>query len=318
MIVPKSLGRGDRVAIVSPASAVKPEYIDGAARFFEAEGFEPVVMPHAKGPADGSYAAADADRLADLTAAYADPSVRAILCARGGYGCNHLLPHIDPVLVSADPKWLIGFSDVSALHVLSQHAGVVSLHSPMAKHLTELPPDHYCTRALMRILTGGLPVEYSTAPHPLNRPGQATGRLVGGNLAVINGLAATPFDPLTTGNVSLRLAPGNVAPDNVAHPVVLFIEDIGEQIYEVERMLLRLKMAGRLDSLAGLIVGHFTDYRPDRNHADMYHMISGTVGGDFPVAFGFPAGHTDDNLPLPLGANVTLTVTPTATTLKFA
>lgn len=291
------------MAIVSPASAVREEYIDGAARFLRSAGFEPVIMPHAKGPADGSYASSAANRLADLVEAYGDSSVRAILCARGGYGCVHLLEGLDPALISADPKWLIGFSDISALHALSRLAGVVSLHSPMAKHLTLLPPDHYCTRTLMGILTEGLPCEYRIDPHTYNRQGEATGRLAGGNLAVINGLADTPFDPL-----------------DEPESTILFIEDVGEQIYEIERMLIRLHLAVSSTDLR-LIIGHFTDYRDDRNHADMYAMIDALLArypeARFPVVFGFPTGHMDDNLPLPLGAGTTIQVSSDKVNLKF-
>lgn len=301
VITPASLKPGDRIAILSPASIVNPDYIDGAANLLASEGFEPVIMPHAKGPACGSYAASDSDRLADLTDAYRDNSIRAILCARGGYGCNHLLDRLPTELIMGDPKWLIGFSDISALHALSQHAGVISLHAPMAKHLTQLGADHYCTRALIRILREGLPVEYFIPPHPLDRQGDAVGILIGGNLAVINGLAATPFDPLAT---------------QLDSPKILFIEDISEAIYAVERMLIRLKLSGQLDNLAALIVGQFTEYRADRNHPDMETMISGLLDEvNYPVLFGFPAGHTDDNLPLPFGAHATLSVTSDGSTL---
>lgn len=304
MTVPSLLKPGDKVAIISPATIVNPEYIDGAARFLASQGFTPVVMPHAKGPAHGSFAASDSARLSDLADALKDPSVRAILCARGGYGCNHLLDKLPASLIAADPKWLIGFSDVSALHALWQHCGVVSLHAPMAKHLTLLPADHYCTRAMMRILTEGLPVEYFANPHPLNIVGEAHGTLVGGNLAVINGLAGTPYDPFATPRR------------------ILFIEDISEAIYAVERMLIRLRLSGQLGNLAGLVVGSFTEYKPDRNHPDMETMISRllaeTTGVDFPVAFGFPAGHTDDNLPLALGAEARLSVCREGTILTLS
>lgn len=305
-LLPPALKPGDKIAIISPATTVKPEYIDGAVEFLTAEGFRPVVMPHAKGPADGSYAASEDDRLTDILSSLRDPEVRAILCARGGYGCNHLISRIPAALIHHDPKWLIGFSDVSALHAMYQRAGVVSLHAPMAKHLATLPPDHYCTRALMRILKEGLPVEYLVPAHPLNIPGEARGILVGGNLAVINGLGGTPFDP-----VQSALANGHERP-------ILFIEDISEAIYAVERMLIRLHLSGQLHRLGGIIFGAFTEYRPDRNHPDMETMISrllDRIGLRIPVAFGFPAGHIDDNLPLPLGASVILSVTHEATIL---
>lgn len=310
MTTPDSIRPGDKIAIISPASVVNPDYIDGAARFFEAEGLSPVIMPHAKGPAHGSFAAPDYARLRDLTDAYSDPDIKAILCARGGYGCNHLLTDIPLTLVSQNPKWLIGFSDISALHALSLHAGVVSLHAPMARHLTLLPPDHYCTRALMRILSDGLPTEYIVPHHPLDIPGFAQGPVIGGNLAVINGLAATPFDPFAI----LESLPDDTKP-------ILFIEDISEAIYAVERMLIRLRLSGALSRLGGIVVGAFTDYRPDRNHPDMYSMISDLIRPlnlGIPVAFGFPAGHIDDNLPVPLGAFAALCVENDAVTLSFS
>lgn len=305
MITPPNLSHGDRIAVLSPASVVNPAYIDGAARFLGAEGFSPVIMPHAKGPAQGSFAASDEQRLADIIEALTDPSVRAIFCSRGGYGCNHLLDKIPINLVSDNPKWLIGFSDISALHALWNKAGVVSLHAPMAKHLTLLPADHYCTQALLRLLTRGLPLKYSVAPHPFNISGQASGRLIGGNLAVINGLAATPFDPLANA---------------YSEDTILFIEDIAEKIYAVERMLIRLILAGSLQCCKAVVIGSFTDYSPDRNHPDMETMIRRLLRSHslhMPVAFGFPAGHTDDNLPLPLGAHATISVSDNDTTLSF-
>lgn len=307
MKIPPKLQPGDTIAILSPASVVREEYIDGAVRTLESLGYRARVMPSAKGPSCGSYAASDDARLADLTAAYADPAVRAILCARGGYGCNHLLGRLDPALIASDPKWLAGFSDVSALHALSARAGVASLHGPMAKHLTLMGPEDECTLLMHRILSEGLPAAYTVPPAPFNRPGRAEGRLTGGNLAVINGLAATPFDPL--------------AAENLTDRPILFIEDISEAIYAVERMLIRLHLSGALRSIAGLIVGAFTEYRPDRNFADMNGMISGLIdriGLDIPVAFGFPAGHVDRNFPLVLGAKTTLDVMPEATRLVMS
>lgn len=305
MTTPKTLSPGDRVAIIAPASPVNPDYIDGAARFLAAAGFIPEIMPHAKGPAHGSYAAPDDDRLSDIVSALQEPDISAILCARGGYGCNHLINRIPPEMIAADPKWLIGFSDISALHALWQHAGVVSLHAPMAKHLSLLPPDHYCTAALMKLLKDGLPFEYDIPTDPRSRTGNATGRLTGGNLAVINGLAATPYDPLKSAET----------------PLILFIEDIAEKIYAVERMLTRVILTGVMRHVKALIVGHFTEYTPDRNHADMESMIIDLLDRynlTMPVVFGFPAGHTDDNLPLPLGSEVRLSITPGNTLLSFS
>lgn len=302
MQIPPNLRSGDRIAILSPASIVNPVYIDGAADFFRSEGFEPVVMPHAKGPASGTYAASDSNRLSDLFEAYADPSIRAILCARGGYGCNHLIDKIPCSLIADNPKWLLGFSDVTALHSLSLKAGVVSLHSPMAKHLSTLPHEHYCTREIMHVLTRGLPVNYEVRSHQLAVTGHAEGILVGGNLAVFNGLADTPFDPLSKQG-----------------PKILFIEDISEQIYAVERMLIRMRLSGRLEEVTGIICGQFTEYRSDRNFPDMETMLRQTLGNlGIPLALDFPAGHIDDNLPLAIGAKTSLTVSPEKTALTLS
>ncbi len=314
-INPPLLHPGDHIAIISPATIVNPDYIDGACRHLRREGFVPVVMPHAKGDACGSYAASDADRLSDLIEAYRRPEIKAILCARGGYGCNHLLPRIPFELLRDNPKWLIGFSDISALHALSLRAGLMSLHAPMAKHLTLLPDDHYTTQALFDILRKGLPHTYTIPSSPLSKPGTAQGILVGGNLAVINGLAATPFDPLAPD------AADNIIPGKDT-PVILLIEDISEAIYAVERMLIRLILSDTIFRIKGLIIGQFTEYRPDLNFTDMESMISRLLA-DFapdlkiPIAYQFPVGHVDENLPIPLGSMATLAITPTTTTLTM-
>lgn len=304
IIIPPSLSAGSKIAILSPATIVNPDYIDGAERLLSDEGFSPLVMPHAKGPASGSFAASDADRLSDLLDAWSNPEINAIFCARGGYGCNHLIDKIPLSLVRENPKWLIGFSDISALHALSLRAGVASLHSPMAKHLTELGVADPATIRLLQILRSGPHgLEYSTQSHPLSIPGVAEGRLVGGNLAVINGLAATPFDPIARAD---------------SEDTILFIEDISEAIYAAERMLIRLRLAGHLQKMKGIVAGQFTEYRPDRNYQDMEHMIAAvTEGLGIPVAMGFPAGHVDLNFPLPLGCKARLSVSPHSTSLSF-
>lgn len=305
MIYPERLNSGDRIAIISPATTVKEEYIDGAVRLLREEGFAPVVFPNAKGPASGSFASSEECRLADLKAALHDPSVKAVLCARGGYGCVHLLPHFTDAEIRENPKWLIGFSDVSALHALWQRAGVASLHAPMAKHLTLEGSDDVCTRQLIGILKGETVMAYDAPSHPFNRQGIAEGRLVGGNLAVLNGLAGTDADLL-----SLQCDEG----------VILFIEDISEAIYAVERMLIRLSLSGALHRIKGLIVGQFTEYRPDKNFGSMEEMVDsllercGVTG--IPVAFDFPVGHVALNYPLIEGAAVRLSVSSEGVALQ--
>lgn len=306
MIFPEKLKKGDKVAIISPATIVKEEYIAGACARLRERGYIPVVMAGANGPADGSFASGREQRLADLLSSLEDPEIKAILCARGGYGCVHLLPGIPMQVVRNNPKWLIGFSDISALHALWIRAGVASLHAPMAKHLTIEPDDDPSTLHLFHILEEGVEVDYSVPPHPFNRYGHAEGILRGGNLAVLNGLASTPYDILALS-------------DN--EEVILFIEDISEAIYAVERMLMRLYLSGTLSGIKGLIVGQFTEYRPDRNHDSMEAMIHKLLtryGIDsIPVAFGFPVGHVTLNYPLPEGGKASLCVNSEGVELKI-
>lgn len=306
LIIPAPLPKGATIAIVAPATTVKKEYVEGAASFLTTKGYEPLVMPAVLGPAAGTFAASHESRLSDLLNAVENPLVGAILCARGGYGCVHLIA--DRTLAAAvtrHPKWLIGFSDISALHALWHSCGVASIHGPMAKHLTTERPDDPCTTKMMEMLAGNPGMDYTFPSSPHNRPGRATGELRGGNLAVLNGLAGTPFDMLA------------VAGDE---DVILFIEDISEKIYAVERMLMRLHLSGSLSRLKGLIIGQFTEYNPDRNFGSMEAMIDALLTRcgitDIPVAFNFPAGHVSENYPLIEGSMAELDVTSTSVTLK--
>ena len=299
MIRPRPLKKGDRIALLSPASIINPDYVDGAARTIATLGYEPVVMPHTLGR-HGSYSGTTAERLADLTAALTDPTIRAIICSRGGYGAVHLLDALSKLPLTADPKWLVGFSDISALHALMASQRIMSVHASMAKQLAE-GPDTRPTRLLLDILGGnGVTLEWSATPEAPNRPGEATGTLRGGNMAVLEGLAGTLFD--------------NYPPDSI-----LFIEDIGEPIYKIERMLYRLRLSGILRQLKGLVVGRFTEYTTDPNDATMERMIADmTAATSYPIAFGAPVGHIgSDNLPLLHGAEATLSVTAEGAILNF-
>ncbi len=307
MIRPPKLRDGDVVAIVSPASVVRREFVEGAVQRLRDLGLKVTVMPHAVDSQCGSFASQTAERAADLLAAWRNPDVKAILCARGGYGCVHLLPYFKAEELKGNPKWLIGFSDVSALHAMLYRAGVMSLHSPMAKHLALEPEDDEATVWLMRLLTKDTGIDYRLNPHPLNRQGEARGILRGGNMAVLDGLSATPYNIL------------DVSPDE---EVILFIEDIAEPLYKIDRMLWRLKLNGTLDNIKGLIVGQFTEYKPDANWPDAETLISTRLKEwgltELPVVFGFPVGHVTRNLPLIEGASATLSVSPAGTRLTTA
>lgn len=287
MITPPLLRPGDTIAIVSPASGIASELIDGAAAAIEREGFKPLVMTRAKGVC-GSFSGSAGERLDDLQGAIDDPEVKAIICSRGGYGAVHLLDK----LKLTRPVWLAGFSDISALHAFWSSNGVKSIHSSMAKELTlSQCANNEANRRLFQILRTGKMPDQEWAALPLNRQGRAQGIIRGGNLAVLDGLVGTPCDLLSQ-------------PDSI-----LVIEDIAEPIYKVERMLYRLRLSGAFERLKGLIVGQFTDYKPSRDWTTMEEMIASAVDGyGFPVAFNAPIGHIPDNLPFIEGEEITLTV----------
>ena len=296
---PDFLKKGDKIAIVSPASAVKPEYIDGAVTILEEIGFVPVLGKHCRNSI-GYYSGSVEERVSDFREALHNPEIKAILCGRGGYGTVHLSDFITLEELSNNPKWIIGFSDISVLHAMCYKAGIKSIHSSMAKHLALFGVDDICTKALFNLLSGK-PQNYTIPSHSFNRNGIVTGEIVGGNLAVLSGLVGTKYDLLLPNKI-------------------LFIEDISEPIYKVERILYNLRLSGVLPHLKGLIVGQFTDYRePDANGETMYGMISQMVAPyDYPVCFNFPVGHIDGNLPIIEGATAKLIVGETESTLEFS
>lgn len=308
IIYPEPLRKGDKVAFISPASAVKEEYVAGAMNRFMERGYQPLLMPNALDHVDGSFAAQRSQRLIDLIEALGDPEVKAIFCNRGGYGCCQLLTNLSPAMVARNPKWIIGFSDISALLALWHNSSVASIHGPMAKHLTQMPEEDPCTVALFNMLENGGKFDYTLASHEYNRQGIATGELRGGNFAVLTDIADTPYDLLSIGSDS-------------GQDVVLFIEDIAEPIYKVNRMLWRMILNGSLMRIKGIIFGQFTEYRPDLNYHTMEEMIhelmsQALIPGDIPIVYNFPTGHTDLNFPLTVGAQVELSVTETSVRLR--
>lgn len=296
-----------KVAIVSPASKIKPEYVEGAVDTLEQWGFDVVVMPHALGE-HGSFSGTYNERISDFIEALLDPSIDVILCSRGGYGCVHLLEKLDAIMelpqVKSHPKQLVGFSDVSALHALWCKHGLPSIHASMTKALATGGPDAPLNRRLLSILRHGMRSFSEEIPtlsqHCPERHGIGHGLLVGGNLAVLGGLIGTPYNPIQPGRI-------------------LLIEDIAEPIYKVERILYQLRLAGIFDNLHGLIVGRFTDYvYPTVDHQDVYQMIARFLGDvKFPVVAGVDIGHVDSNIPLMLNRMATLEVEPHSFTVRY-
>lgn len=271
-----------------------------------------VISPHAYGEC-GRFSGSDEERLADINNALQDPSVDAILCARGGYGLQRIIDKIDlstldsplstldsPLSTLDSPlSTIIGFSDITALHQLyALHHTPYTIHGLMCKHIATLPEDSEALQLFFRALARE-PLEYILPPHPLNRSGEAQGTLIGGNLSVLYGLQGTPYDL-------------NHVID--AHPegVILFIEDIGERHYHIDRMMNNLRMAGVLSRIKGLVVGQFTDCEPDPGMkiSNIYATIREAVEAySYPILFDFPAGHVEDNRPLYLNHPATLITT---------
>lgn len=296
-IYPATLKPGDRIAIVSPAGPIDSAIVDSAATVLRDLGYEPVIYPHAFGR-NGYFSGTHDERYSDLEAAFTDTTIRAILCSRGGYGVVHNLERLAALPLRDDPKWVIGFSDISALHALMASNNIASIHASMAKHI-KLGPEDEDNAALFNILAGEMP-SYQFGPNPYNQPGEATGKLLGGNLAVIADLINTPFDIIYPGTI-------------------LFIEDVSEPVYKIERILYQLKLSGILPQLKGLIIGQFTEYKPDAVHETMEAMIHELVKDyDYPVAFGVPVGHVDHNVPLVESSQATFSVTPEGTTLTLS
>lgn len=289
---PTPLKKGDKIAICSPAGPTTEENVYGAAEVLRGQGWEVVIMPHTLGKL-GQYSGTAEERYDDISSALLDPEIRAIVCSRGGYGVVHIMDRLNNLPLADDPKWVVGFSDISALHAVMATNGIASIHGSMTSHI-KLGPDDPDNASLFSILQGERPA-YTFPAHQFDRPGIAEGTLLGGNVAVLAELIGTPYDILR--------------PDTI-----MFIEDVAEPIYKIERQLYQLKLRGVLGKLRGLIVGQFTEYRSDENHSTMEEMVRDMVAGySYPVAFGAPIGHIDHNIPVIENAHVTLKVSPSGT-----
>ena len=296
---PAPLKAGDKIALISPSYHTPMERVDTASIILREWGFEPVVAPHADKEYLGAYAGTPKERLADLKWALKDPSIKAILCNRGGYGTIHLVNLLKEKTIASHPKWLIGFSDITTLHGMATRAGVMSIHGTMCSLMAK-SKGFGLTNTLLRDLLYGVIPEYVLPAHPLNRAGKATGTLVGGNLFT--------FSPLL----------GTGADATLGQDLILFIEEVEEDMSHMDRIINTLKLNGVLDRCKGVILGEFTDCEANLDHASVEEMFCSYLEKyKIPVLCGFPGGHGDVNLPLLMGAPVTLDVTETGATLTF-
>jgi muramoyltetrapeptide carboxypeptidase len=303
MLVPPPLHPGDTIAIIPTARAISGEELQAGVRLAESWGLR-VRLGMGVGRKTFQQAGTAEARAADLRAALQDPAVKAVWCARGGYGTVHLLELVDLSILLEQPKWIVGFSDVTVLHSALNRLGLASLHAQMPFNIAG--KSEASMASLREALFGGAPAlpEASSTGHPLDRPGLAEGELVGGNLSILYSLRGTPWDLVTTGKI-------------------LFIEDLDELLYHVDRMVMNLKLGGLFSGLAGLVVGGLSDMY-DKNPDDPFGLSAegivarAVAGKRFPVCFGFPAGHQADNRALVLGQTAKLNVGPAGATLSFA
>jgi muramoyltetrapeptide carboxypeptidase len=292
MTIPSYLQPGDLIGIVCPSGQLGKDKAQTCIQTLEDWGYK-VRVGKTLGHSFHYFSGTDSARLEDLQQMLDDPEIKAILCGRGGYGMSRIIDRLDFRKFCASPKWVIGFSDITLLHAhLCQVCQVASIHGPMAGAFNGEGAVGPYVASLHSALAGDKAL-YVTPSHPLNRAGSAQGVLVGGNLALL---------AHSIGSISAFHTEG----------AILFLEDIGEYLYNIDRMMLQLDRSGWLNQLSGLIIGGFTDLKdtviPFGQTVD--ELILDKVGDyGYPVSFGFPVVHGGENLALKIGAHYRLEVT---------
>ena len=298
IIFPQSLKKGDKIALISPAGAVEESQLEKGIKLIESNGYEPVLGKHlyTKYSNGYNYAGTEKERISEMNWAFNNEEIGAIWASRGGYGCQHLLRHVQLSKFKKKPKWYIGYSDNTVVQSFLLKNNFASIHGQTIKTSSFGVTDESYD-LIFDILKGKKPT-YSIAQNELNKVGTAAGTLVGGNLALIYALLGTTY----SFNFKDK---------------ILFIEDIGENFYALDRMLISLDLAGVFRNIKGLIIGGMTNMGDEKDNKSYeesfdqfaYKIISERVSKyDFPVAFGFPNGHIHDNRPLMIGANITMNV----------
>jgi len=288
MMQPTSLQPNDKIAIISTARSIDKEKLAYAKTVFENWKLKVVEGPNLQA-VHHQFCGTDAQRKSDLQWALDNPEIKAIICFRGGYGTVRILPDIDFTQFIKKPKWIAGYSDVTALHNAISQLNISSLHATMPVNFKE-----NTSKALETLKKALFGIDYSIEcePNKKNKLGIAKGQLVGGNLSMIYSLSGTKFDINTNDKI-------------------LFIEDLDEYLYHIDRIMWNLKLSGKLENLSGLIVGGMTDMNDNttpfgKNVTEI--ILEATNNYDFPVCFGFPAGHINDNRTLILGKEYELEI----------
>ena len=295
MFRPPYLQSGDKVALVSPAGIIDPLSIHDAVEVLRSWELNPIVGPNAAATY-GYFAGRDEQRLQDMQWALDDEDIRAIFCTRGGYGSLRIVEQLDYSIFQGSPKWLIGFSDITVFHSKLNTLGIESMHAPMPKSFRSTNPA-----ALLRLkeFLFGKISSYRLPPHPFNREGIVQAELTGGNLTLLHCLRSSVLECKHQSSI-------------------LFMEDVGENLYSIDRMLQSLKLTDKFSKLQGLIVGDFTEMKGLNFGKDAYEIIQEVFADyTYPICFGFPAGHADNNFPLIIGSTIEMEISATGTTIHF-
>jgi muramoyltetrapeptide carboxypeptidase len=294
---PAFLKKNDQVAVVATAKNFPAAQLDTGLSMLESWGLKlrlgkNIYKEHHQ------FAGTDKERLKDLQQALDNKNIKAVFCARGGYGTNRIIDEIDLKQFRQNPKWVIGYSDVTVLHCLLQNEGFQSIHSTMPLLFGKDSPAS--VESLRKILFGE-DIQYEIQTDPFNRKGKAEGILIGGNLSILQSMIGTPTDFDTRKRI-------------------LLLEDIDEYLYRLDRMMIHLKRAGKLKNLSGLVVGHLTDMKDNDTafgKTAKEIVLESVRDYKFPVCFNFPAGHEKENMALSLGAKINLKIGKEKTHLGF-
>ena len=303
LIKPEYLKKGDTVAIVAPSGVLKNYngYILKAKELLKSWELEVVIGKNMFND-NGHFAGTDNQRSADFQLAMDDKSIKAIWCARGGYGAMRVIDNLNFEKYKENPKWIVGYSDITAIHNNLHNNKSESIHGIMCKSLEKIDVDNNKSVSLLKKSLFGEKLSYTIEGNNYNIEGNSNGQLIGGNLTLLHCLLGSESSIDTDGKI-------------------LFIEDLGEYLYHIDRMLISLKRAGYFDNCKGLIVGDFTDIRKNTTPfgRDLKELILDIVREyDFPVSFGFPAGHGEKNYPMILGREINLEVSKQQSTINFS
>lgn len=300
MKTPPYIKPGSKIRIVSPAGKVDEKYVLPAVKWFTEQGYNVELGKHVFAR-HYQFAGTDKQRLSDLQTALDDPETGAIICSRGGYGTVRIIDKLNCRVFKENPKWLVGFSDITILHACMNNFGVATIHGAMPRYYFQNDGNAAGNlTSLMQLLTGEK-VSYQFKNGALNRSGAVSGELVGGNLSILSSLQGTKYELDTDGKI-------------------LFLEDIDEFLYHTDRMMHQLKLSGKLANLAGLVLGDFTEMKDNESPfgKSIHEIISESVEEyNYPFCFGFPAGHDKKNLALTFGQTWELNIADTYSTLKL-